>query len=204
MRSKTSALGVKTNYFKNWIKQWIWFILSIIFIWVITVFAANWYDSLTSNAWDPLTATKWNNLVKATVPTGAVMAFNLSTCPNWWLPADWTNSTPDLRWEFIRWLDNWRWVDTGRVLGSSQNPTRIRTLIDNYTWYAIWTFAVSAWNIETNWWSATVPEWTIVPFVTLNNLAYYQATATQTVWSWDNWAFATRPRNVALLYCVKQ
>jgi hypothetical protein len=36
------------------------------------------------------------------VPAGAIMAFNLTTCPSGWVPADGTNGTPDLRGSFIR------------------------------------------------------------------------------------------------------
>ena len=38
------------------------------------------------------------------IPTGAVMAFNLSTCPSGWIPADGNNSTVDLRGYFVRGL----------------------------------------------------------------------------------------------------
>lgn len=69
------------------------------------------------------------------VPTGAVMAFFGSTCPNGWSPAngtangvkktDGTNGTLDLRGEFIRGLDSGRGVDTGRSLASSQDGSKI-------------------------------------------------------------------------------
>jgi hypothetical protein len=38
----------------------------------------------------------------ATIPTGAVMVFNLAICPTGYIAADGTNGTPDLRGEFIR------------------------------------------------------------------------------------------------------
>lgn len=80
------------------------------------------------------------------VPSGAVMAFAMSTAPTGWLECDGsavsrttyadlftaisttfgvgdgstTFNLPDLRGEFIRGYDNGRGVDSGRVFGSSQ------------------------------------------------------------------------------------
>lgn len=54
------------------------------------------------------------------IPAGAVMYFNLASCPTGWLPANGTSGTPDLRGEFIRGLDSGRGVDAGRTLGSWQ------------------------------------------------------------------------------------
>ncbi|MBL8020169.1 MAG: tail fiber protein [Leptospirales bacterium] len=39
-------------------------------------------------------------------PEGAVMAFYLAGCPDGWAPADGTNGTPDLRGQFIRGRDD--------------------------------------------------------------------------------------------------
>lgn len=56
----------------------------------------------------------------ASIPSGAVMYFKLASCPSGWLSANGANGTPDLRGEFIRGLDSGRGVDTGRALGSAQ------------------------------------------------------------------------------------
>jgi len=48
------------------------------------------------------------------VPSGAVMAFNLASCP-----ASWTECT-DCRGKFLRALDNGAGLDTGRTLASTQ------------------------------------------------------------------------------------
>ena len=43
--------------------------------------------------------------VTSSVPAGTISAFNLTTCPIGWIPADGTNSTPDLRGVFIRGME---------------------------------------------------------------------------------------------------
>ncbi len=56
-------------------------------------------------------------------PSGEVAAFNLSTCPSGWSPANGTGGTVDLRGVFVRGLDNGRGLDTDtnpRILGSYQ------------------------------------------------------------------------------------
>lgn len=50
--------------------------------------------------------------VSASVPTGAIMAFNLATCPTGWQAADGTNSTVDARGVALRGQDN----------GAGKNP----------------------------------------------------------------------------------
>lgn len=60
----------------------------------------------------------------ASIPSGAIMPFYLSSCPTGWMLADGINGTPDLRGAFIRgWGDlaNGRDPEGGsRVLGSFQ------------------------------------------------------------------------------------
>ncbi len=48
-------------------------------------------------------------------PSGAVLPFNLATCPSGWIPSDGTNGTVDMRNRFVRGLD------AGRTLGSFQD-----------------------------------------------------------------------------------
>lgn len=81
----------------------------------------NWSDPTSIRnqiSGNPLTAAGWNLLVGnvdnlnerllsaegsgGIVPTGAIMAFNLITCPSGWSEADGINGRPDLRGEFIR------------------------------------------------------------------------------------------------------
>lgn len=39
------------------------------------------YSGLTATTSETLTKDKWNEMLQYTVPPGAVMAFNLTTCP---------------------------------------------------------------------------------------------------------------------------
>lgn len=114
-------------------------------------------------------------------PTGAILAFNLSTCPTGWIAADGTNSTPDLRGEFVRGLDNNRGIDSGRGLATSQNDenkshthSTVQMIGDN--------------NIDG------------VDSTTTHSGENHNE-ARQTGAAGGN---ETRPRNVALLYCSKQ
>lgn len=55
------------------------------------------------------------------MPSGAVMAFNLDSCPDGWTPADGTSGTVDMRGAFARGIngdENGR--DVARELGSYQ------------------------------------------------------------------------------------
>jgi hypothetical protein len=53
-------------------------------------------------------------------PSGAIIAFNLASCPTGWSAADGGGGRPDLRGEFVRGLDSGRGVDAGRVRGTPQ------------------------------------------------------------------------------------
>jgi len=121
----------------------------------------------------------------SSIPAGAIMAFNLSTCPTGWIAANGTSGTPDLRWEFIRWLDNGRWVDSGRTLGSWQ----VDMFKSHNHWLHLdWNTPSDAflrfWTPSSTWWMA--------------DMAWAHSNTMSTWWT------ETRPRNIALLYCQKQ
>jgi hypothetical protein len=133
-------------------------------------------------------------------PVGTISAFFTSSCPTGWVTADGTNGTPDLRWEFIRWLDNGRGVDSGRSLGSWQKASHIRNFTDTDAWGG-WTPSVyfSATNADINL--------GYEPASNTSNTNDYQFSFTRTNWyaqALTPWYTRTiRPRNIALLYCMK-
>lgn len=172
---------------------WALVFLGTILFWFI------WYSSRTNlstqNNGDTITSSIWNNVINnindlntrisnTSIPSWAVMAFNLSACPTWWNAANWSNWTPDLRWEFIRGWDNWKWVDNGRVLGSWQNEDFKAHTHDTTLWLNVSTWTpyyaarwANAWSNDNQW--------------------------NRTISSSLTWWVETRPRNVALLYCIK-
>lgn len=117
----------------------------------------------------------------ASVPAGAVMAFNLSSCPSGWLAANGTAVALDLRGEFIRGLDSGRGVDASRVLASAQSD-----LFKSHT------HTFDALNSGGGVGSAAIAA-SAGPGTGANYGAVTNATG----------GAETRPRNVALLYCVK-
>lgn len=135
------------------------------------------------------------------VPAGAVMAFNLASCPTGWTAADGTGVTADLRGVFVRGLDSGRGIDTGRTLASSQLDA-----LQNVTGNVIAGGLVYSQNN-----SSTVSSG---PFANdgasaagfagggstgqngVNRLNFDLSRVART-------AAETRPRNIALLYCQK-
>lgn len=116
----------------------------------------------------------------STIPSGAVMAFNLSACPSGWLAANGTATALDLRGEFIRGLDSGRGVDSGRALASAQSD-----LVKDHT------------HANTVGGSLTQPN------SGLGANGYYMGNASTSGSMTSGGGAETRPRNVALLYCVK-
>jgi hypothetical protein len=114
----------------------------------------------------------------ADLPVGSVMPFNLSACPSGWVAADGTGGTPDLRGEFIRGLDSGRGIDTGRVLGSAQ---------------------IDMFKSHTHNSSVYGPGGAAAYLASTYN-SYFDATTQVTGATGGT---ETRPRNVALLYCMK-
>lgn len=129
------------------------------------------------------------------VTSGLYGFFNSSVCPSGWIAADGTNGTLDLRGEFVRGLDNGRGVDPGRGIGtaqSSQNLAHTHTVTDPGHSH---TFAAGggssgpryAYSLDTWYqWNAST------------------AAATTGISIDASGGSESRPRNVALLGCMKQ
>ena len=153
--------------------------------------------------------------------TGLIAPFNSSQCPAGWKPADGTNGTPDLRGEFVRGLDNGRGVDNERTLAGWQAPTITTT--------AIGPDALHQLVIEGSANSATIKEFNDGMQTDSVEDSWYGKTLKGSAHNGSTSAYSgnsaglainrladrpiknnvffgfggTRPRNVALLYCVK-
>lgn len=154
----------------------------------------------------------------ALVPAGAVMYFAIANCPAGWVKANGQSlqssqypalaqafgatgasfTVPDLRGEFLRGADDGRGVDGGRAVGSLQgDATKVwmngsskgnNPIGDSST--GIITHQPGAWmaGIETGTWSGNFP-----------NRVTLQAAFDSRYGNGSE----TRPRNVALLGCIK-
>lgn len=140
------------------------------------IMSAAWFNDVNSKL---ANATSWQ------VPSGAIMAFNLSACPTWWIAANGANGTPDLRWEFIRWLDSGRGVDSGRALRSWQGDAFASHSHNQM---------VSNRDNWGNWYDGVYP-------ASANNPVAKTGSPYDTS---SVGGSETRPRNVALLYCQKE
>jgi hypothetical protein len=136
------------------------------------------------------------------LPIGSVIAVNSSSCPAGWAKANGTSGTPDLRGEFIRGLDDGRGVDTARVLASAQSSQNLahthgvtdpgHSHVQRANAYdQDWAWSIIA-GLNAGGYSAGGP-W--------NGATTNRAVTSISIQS-NGWTEA-RPRNVALLYCVK-
>lgn len=163
-------------------------------------------------------------------PPGAVQAFARSTAPTGWLKCNGgavsrttynklfaaigttfgvgdgssTFNLPDLRGEFVRGLDDGRGIDGGRALGSEQGHTLqshnhyLPTGTGNAFPDLTKKFALpdSLWEAQQVNNSASIG----TVNTTFPNENYISGTAVGDV---GTFAAETRPRNIALLYCIK-
>lgn len=185
---------------KKSIIWWLVFSLTITLFWITY---ATFVNISNVNSTDTLTSTLMNNIIDNqndldtrvsmistswSIPTWAIMAFNLSTCPSGWIPADWTSWTIDLRWQFLRWMNTFDWWVTIRADWKQDSTNRTlwnREWDDfkqhNHTYAQ--PYACYDWVDST-----TVNSWDTC-FTTWN--------------TWNIWWAETRPKNVAILYCIK-
>ena len=161
-------------------------------------------------------------LQELAMPAGAVQAFALSSAPTGWLECNGSNvnrttyarlfaaigttfgvgdgsatfGLPDLRGEFLRGWDNGRGVDSGRAFGSAQAD-----MVEAHKHV----MAVGE-HLQAPFGATTTQENGIGASDTNNELPYtndgsdYDGLATNTA---GVIGAETRPRNVALLYCIR-
>jgi hypothetical protein len=120
----------------------------------------------------------------STVPTGAVVPFNLSSCPSGWLPLDGISATPDMRGYFVRGLDTGGSVDPGRTLATLQQ--------DQFQNHA---HGVAGGTLGGTSAGTSGGSGTNTPTGTSGIIVGGASSG--------NPGSETRPKNVSLLYCVK-
>lgn len=108
---------------------------------------------------------------------------------------------PDLRGEFIRGWDGGRGADLNRQFGTAQKATGVRYLIDQYVGnssYAIGTFAINMGEID-----GRITGYPTQTYTVGSDTTFYQAQAIASSGISDNTMATVRPRNVALLPCIR-
>ena len=143
--------------------------------------------------------TLWKSLTSAGAdtwpPIWSVMAFALDSCPAWWSMADgsnWWTYKPDLRWRFVRWIDSTGTNDSVRAVANAQSDSMqghkhrpdSGTFLTGYG-SPIYADMFSGGSVDFSYSTAT----------------------TGPVSDGTNWTprtgSETRPKNVALTYCIK-
>ena len=181
----------------------------------------------TSNDTSVATTEFVRRAVDSSVPSGAVMHFAMKSAPTGWLKADGsavsrtqypalfaaigttfgvgdgrtTFNLPDLRGEFVRGWDGGRNIDSGRAFGSAQGDAirnitgSIDTGINSGHQLFDEATATGALAISQRRWKA----WTHETTDGRNNPAAFDFDASRVVPT----AAENRPRNIALLACIK-
>lgn len=150
------------------------------------------------------------NAIPDAVPSGAVSAFAMETAPSGWLSADGTAvsratyanlfsaigttygagdgtttfNLPDLRGEFIRGFDDGRGVDSGRTFGSAQADEFKSHNHDMYV------------DVTTTGDRLTISD-------TAGTDEGGLASTRGKAWMLNSGGTETRPRNIAMNYCIK-
>lgn len=180
---------------------------------------------LDSDATQDMQPTTLRQLVGSSAPVGSVIAFAAATPPTGWFScngqylsrasyprlfavigttfgsSDSSNfRLPDLRGEFVRGWDEGRGVDLWRALGSRQKATIVGGYDDNGT-------NANVGVLENKpYWDYGADRVTLDMFPG-TAVVYADSTGRQayalTEGNLNNWYAATRPRNVALLYCIR-
>ena len=153
------------------------------------------------SAGEVISATELNRNFTIAAPDGEVSAFYLADCPEGWTIANGSNGTPDLRGRFIRGLDNMGGTaagvdpDSSRGLGSEQD--------DRFQGH---------WHWRNN---TQLPEHDMrdgstggysFGFGCCHSMGLFQTgnAVNDGVHGEPRVSRETRPRNVALIYCMRQ
>jgi microcystin-dependent protein len=108
-----------------------------------------------------------------------------------------TFNIPDDRGEFVRCADMGRGVDAGREIGSLQQATAIRELIDSMPGYPAGVFAIGVRNEDGRIFGAGSNG------STGSDTTFYEAAATAKLGYNNNRGFFVRPRNRAYVPLIK-
>jgi hypothetical protein len=123
------------------------------------------------------------------------MAFNLTTCPSGWVPADGTNGTVDLRGVFVRGMESF---NGGATASTTADPDRAGSATLGSYQSDTFQSHVHDYNpVDLKPWGGII---SVAPNGYLQNTNAIQNT---TAPSSGNTSTETRPKNRALLYCQK-
>jgi len=180
----------------------------------------------TSDLMGLVTLTQLNTAASNGTPIGSVSAFAGSNAPAGWTICDGralsrtdyadlfaligttfgagngttTFNIPDLRGEFIRGWDAGRGADPGRVLGSRQKATIVGGYDDNGTNADAGVLENKPyWDYGADRVTLDMFPGTAVIYASGNSRQTYALTEGNL----NNWYAATRPRNVALVFCIR-
>ena len=134
--------------------------------------------------------TNLNTLATNAAPTGKISAFHLNTCPEGWIQADGNNGTPDLRGVFLRGMNSF----DGGATSNARDPedTGARSL----THYQTDQFASHTHELRTG---PDTPPGTPQGVTHTPNPVNVVTNA----WTNNSGGTETRPKNVAVIFCMK-
>lgn len=149
------------------------------------------------SAGEVISATELNHNFTIAAPEGAVIAFHLSTCPEGWVPADGTGGTPNLRGRFIRGMNDF---GTGTDAADPDGATRAIGSEQLDAFQGHWH---SAENTDGSGYYPGGTFFQTPGSGTFTNNRVRDAVP-DTSGIAPRTATETRPRNVALIYCMRK
>lgn len=144
-----------------------------------------------------ISAAQINQNFAIAAPEGAIMAFYLSACPEGWAPADGTNGTPDLRGVFVRGRND---AGTGARADGYQDPAGSRAIGDTQAdAFQGHRFNLGVYGNVPSLGSALATSSDVYNGVTQTGDPVSDGTNGS-----PRTASETRPKNVALTYCMRK